>query len=874
MMSIRQFVSIAITGLLGLTPAVVSASPPTLSDLVVEPTILTLGSGSPTISFSVTATDPDGDLNPEKTKVTVKFEDKSKEKATLLDQGGGRFMGQIEIDTATAQTLTVNVKAKDLAKEKAEKLTTTIVITDAAITPTAITTEQTEWEGDSGEIIVLQTRVIGQQAPEVGVPNWPVTFSVDAGDGTILPPGEAASIREDPDTNGRPVPTQVVTEIALQSVAVLTDAEGFASIEFEIGDASLSSIQAAADGVPTTVRFSIQSFGIPTGIAIDPDGVLFVLDGALRTIVRIDPDTRQGTVASGCPNLRCETQVGTGPQLSLPMAMAIDNNGALIVADRRLSAVLLVETGTGNRTVISGCVNSNCTQLVGTGPAIDFVTGVEIAMPADETIVVTDFQRVIRIDPQTGDRTVVTGCLDDTCAEPVGNGPVFVNPQAIAAEPDGSLIVIYNRPSTQAVVRVHPLTGDRTVISGCVDDRCIDRIGDGARFAGRRAMAVAPDGALAVTDTRRRGVLRIDPESGDRTLITGCLDGACAEQAGIGQALGFPTAVTFRPNGAMIVVDQSRGDIIVVNPETGDRNAFFGLRHRGPPFSLPNAIAMLDAQTFVVSDADFGALLEVDARTGDRVKISGCLDFRCTEQIGGGPPLSAPIAISANSDQGLFVVDESLDAVLRVDSQTGDRSIVSGCRDSECSTQVGEGPQMRLPSAVATAADGTLVVATQGLRAVVQIDRQTGDRTVISGCRDEGCSQPVGVGPLPEALTDMAFGRGKPLFILDREREALLQVDLQTGDRTVVSNVDNAHAVTVAPDGTPVVAQTRSLIRVDPETGRQTTISNRQIGRGLPFLSLTDIVTRPDGTFFITDRLLRAVLGLDPETGRRRVLSR
>ena len=123
MISKRQFAAIAVTGLLGLAPAVASAAPPVLSNLVVEPTILMLGSGSQTINISVSASDPDGDLDPEKTKVTVKFVDKTKEKMILLDQGGGQFAGQIEINTATAQTFSVKIKAKDLAKEKAEKLT-------------------------------------------------------------------------------------------------------------------------------------------------------------------------------------------------------------------------------------------------------------------------------------------------------------------------------------------------------------------------------------------------------------------------------------------------------------------------------------------------------------------------------------------------------------------------------------------------------------------------------------------------------------------------------------------------------------------------------------------------------------------------------
>ncbi len=873
MNSIHTFIGILLYLFVVVTPNSVLASPPLLSDLVIEPTILTLGSGPQTINISVTATDPDGDLDSEKTKVTVKFDDKSKVKTTLVDAGGGNFTGQVEIDTTTGQTLSVKIKAKDVEKEKAEKLTTTIVITDAAETPTAIVSDQTEWEGDSGEIIVLRTRVVSQVAPEVGVPNWPVTFSVDAGDGTIVQTADAGSIREDDETNPR-LPEQVTSDTRLQSITVVTDASGFALIDFEIGDASLSTVQAIADGILAPIRFSIQSFGIPTGIALNADGDVFVLDGALRTIVKIDPDTRQGTIASGCQSLTCDLQVGAGPRLSLPMAMTIEDDGSLVVADRRLSALVRVDTSTGERTIIAGCIDEECTARRGEGPSIDSSTGIELSIAANQSIVATDFERVIRVDEITGDRTVITGCVDAGCTDVVGNGPVFEHPQAIATDVDGAFIVIYDRPAIQSVVRVDPETGNRTVISGCLDATCSTRIGEGPPFAGRRSIAIGPSGELMVTDTRRRGMISIDPQTGNRAVVTGCLDGECIEQAGTGQALGFPTSLTFRENGSIIVADQSRGDILLVNTSTGNRNAFFGLRHGGPPLSRPSGIAQVGTQTFVVADADFGSLIQVDARTGDRTKISGCRDFRCTEQIGDGPPLSAPIAITINAEQQLLVLDESLDAVIQVDSQFGDRRIISGCRGSPCSTQTGNGPQMDTPTAITTGQAGTLFVATRGVNAAFAIDPATGDRTIISGCVDSDCVQRIGTGPLFSHPISMAQGQRNTLFILDAGMDALIRVEVLTGDRTVVADVRDPRAVTIALDGTPFVADARGLFRVDQETGRTTTISDRETGRGVPFLSLTDIVAQSNDMLIVTDQVLRAVLSVDPDAGRRTIVSR
>ena len=45
----------------------------------------------------------------------------------------------------------------------------------------------------------------------------------------------------------------------------------------------------------------------------------------------------------------------------------------------------------------------------------------------------------------------------------IGSGPAFVSPRGIAVEADGSLVVV--DLGLDAVVRVDPVSGDRTIIS-------------------------------------------------------------------------------------------------------------------------------------------------------------------------------------------------------------------------------------------------------------------------------------------------------------------------------------------------------------------------------------------------------------------------
>lgn len=115
---------------------------------------------------------------------------------------------------------------------------------------------------------------------------------------------------------------------------------------------------------------------------------------------------------------------------------------------------------------------------------------------------------MIRVNPETGNRTVVSGgsgprigtlqrCTDTLS----GNGPEFSNIAAFAVEAGGILVA---DPNLDAVLRVDPVTGDRTVVSGCRErDRrfdCVDMIGDGTEFLVLRPIAVGRNGSIIVAD--------------------------------------------------------------------------------------------------------------------------------------------------------------------------------------------------------------------------------------------------------------------------------------------------------------------------------------------------------------------------------------
>ena len=120
------------------------------------------------------------------------------------------------------------------------------------------------------------------------------------------------------------------------------------------------------------------------------------------------------------------------------------------------------------------------------------------------------------MDPVSGKRTLISG------GSPVqGSGPPFVSPNALTVEADGSLLVVDgplgftgNSTGQRLLMRVHPVTGDRTVLSA-------PGKGHGPPFVAPVAVAVEADGNLLVTASGSlQAVLRVDPRTGDRSIVS------------------------------------------------------------------------------------------------------------------------------------------------------------------------------------------------------------------------------------------------------------------------------------------------------------------------------------------------------------------
>jgi hypothetical protein len=263
---------------------------------------------------------------------------------------------------------------------------------------------------------------------------------------------------------------------------------------------------------------------------------------------------------------------------------------------------------------------------------------------------------LLRLDPVSGDRSLVSGCVDPECDSVLGLGPGLLGPRFVARE-DASHLIVSDRagsPTSVALVRIDETNGDRAVVSGCINDTCSSEIGVGPVMDRIFGIAIEANGSILASTSY--ALLRVDPISGDRSVVSGCTSPACSDEIAEGPSFGRPNDIAFAPDGDVYIAD-------------GD------------------------------STAVFRAIFHVEVDSGLRTIVSGCEDLLCETVIGSGPNFGPGLIGLAVSPGGaaLFATDVDGRSVFRVDPSSGARSIASGCSDIDCSALQGAGTLFSQP---------------------------------------------------------------------------------------------------------------------------------------------------------------------------------
>jgi streptogramin lyase len=179
------------------------------------------------------------------------------------------------------------------------------------------------------------------------------------------------------------------------------------------------------------------AFADPFGIAVDAAGNTWVSDGGDNNAVwRIDASGRAAIVAGGCEGPG--DGQGRGACFNSPSAVAIAENGTVLVADTGNNAIRTVTAG-GVVTTLAGGSEPGFED--GQAHAARFNGPIGIAVAPDHSIIVADTynDRIRRIEPN-GQVTTIAGQRAGYRDGPVSEA-LFDTPSGVAVDHDGNIFV-------------------------------------------------------------------------------------------------------------------------------------------------------------------------------------------------------------------------------------------------------------------------------------------------------------------------------------------------------------------------------------------------------------------------------------------------
>jgi len=222
-------------------------------------------------------------------------------------------------------------------------------------------------------------------------------------------------------------------------------------------------------------------------------------------------------------------------------------------------------------------------------------------------LIVADNQnaRLVRIDMENWTQSVLSG-------DYVGNGESLGSIAGMVMDPTGGRVLLTDT-TRNAVVAVDLDSGDREVISGA-------GIGTGTNLRAPAGLAMRGEDILLV-DSLSQAVIEIDAASGNRTVLSG-------RDVGNGELPGRATAIVLtNPNDLSTahVIDALHDRLFAIDLETGDRTVYGNTTPGTGRFGDEAQVALLDGNIFAI-DTTGGKVIRVNPLDGTRLDFSDSVD--------------------------------------------------------------------------------------------------------------------------------------------------------------------------------------------------------------------------------------------------------
>lgn len=373
------------------------------------------------------------------------------------------------------------------------------------------------------------------------------------------------------------------------------------------GTASLSVLAGSAQG-----RGSVDgtgaaaNFNMPTGLAVDSGGNVFVADTINHTIRKITPAGVVTTFAGTVGVSGFADGVGAAAVFNAPIGIAIDSADNLYVVEGMNYAIRKISPA-GEVTTFAGS---------GTSPTT-FTALLAIAIDGNNDLYVSDAQMIRKVT-QSGDITTLAGSLwGFGTADGNGSNASFGSPQSLAVEAYGGNV--YVADAINRTIRKVTAAGTVTTLAGLAGvPGSSDGTGASATFSSPFGLMLDRSGNLLVADKGNSLIRAVSTTTGAVTTVAGVAGsfgsvdgtGAGASFAGLyglaPDALGnvyISDSTTLRKMTSLMAVTTIAG----IAPSPGNVDA----TGSAAKFDAPRAVAADSAGNLYVTDQSGASVRKV-----------------------------------------------------------------------------------------------------------------------------------------------------------------------------------------------------------------------------------------------------------------------
>lgn len=570
------------------------------------------------------------------------------------------------------------------------------------------------------------------------------------------------------------------------------------------------------DGVGSAARF-----GFPVGIAVDSAGHAYVTDNPNNTIRAIAPDGTVTTLAGLAGTAGSDDGTGSAARFNVPSGIAVDGNGTLYVTDYQNYTVRRITSG-GVVTTLAGFPGQSG-NIDALGSAARFGGPVRIALDGIGNLYVADADNgTIRLVTPTGSVSTIAGVSGSKgAADGRGDAARFNRPLGVATDAAGN---VYVADADNRTIRKIAPDGTASTLAGTAGQfGSADGVGAAARFGNPNGIATDAAGNIYVSDTDNFNIRKIAPDGTVSTLAGQTGFPGSADGIGSGAQFSNPGGLAVDGAGNVYVAELDAATIRKITP-AGVVTTFVGEVDDGESIDGPRAVARFARPESVVIDRA-GNLFVLDGYTtvrkvtpdGTVSTVVGRAGYQGTVD-GPGPDARflVPTGLAIDALGNLFVSEYNglirrIDPAYTVSTVAGKSGVYGSANGRD------DAVRFNMPSAIAVDPYGNLYVADTAnntIRQAVSTTRlvnlsvrapvASGDQTLIAGFVIAGSDpKPVlvrGVGPglIPLGLTDAL---ADPQFkIYDRTAHVIQTNDNWGGTPELTDVFTRLGAYPLAPD--------------------------------------------------------------------------